>query len=190
MIPQAKHTADIINITPKVRQEKNFLSQMFFDKLSTILNGSDFQWFFNPSSLAPLKHPFIKDTDFMFTHTLFKDKDKKSGWFELFEPILYSLNEKIIVNELLRMKLNLYTNQNKKINHTIHWDSVDEKGNPDKDVNIAILNFTSCNGGTKINEKIYASNRNEVLIFNNLLQHQGIIQTDVPIRIVLNIGWK
>ena len=190
MIPQTQHTADIINFIPEVRQEKNFLSHIIFNKLSTILNGSDFQWFFNPSSLTTATHPFKNDTHFMFTHTLFRNKTITSDWFETFEPILYSFDKKIEVNQLVRVKFNLYTNQNKKLNHTAHWDSVDEKGNPDKDINIAILNFTTCNGGTKINEKFYASNANEVLMFNNTLPHQGIVQTDVPIRVILNIGWR
>jgi len=173
-----------------VQQEKNFLPRMFFEKLSFILNGSDFAWFFNPSSVEASKFPFIKDTHFMFTHSLWNEKGKASNMYEVFEPILDSLSEKIKINKLLRMKLNLYTNQNKKIKHTVHCDYIDKQMQPYKNINITILNFTSCNGGTIINKKFYSSNANEALIFDNSLEHQGIVQTDVPIRIVLNIGWQ
>ena len=94
-----------------VQQEKNFLPRMFFEKLSFILNGSNFAWFFNPSSLEESKFPFRKDTHFMFTHSLWNEKGKASNMYEVFEPILYSLSEKIKIHKLLRMKLNLYTNQ-------------------------------------------------------------------------------
>ena len=51
-----------------------------------------------------------------------------------------------------------------------------------------MLNFTDCNGGTIIDNKEYPSKANQALIFSNDLIHQGIVQTDAPIRIVLNIG--
>ena len=50
-----------------------------------------------------------------------------------------------------------------------------------------IFNFTTCNGGTIIDNKEYLSKVNQALIFNNQLEHQGFTQTDTPIRIVLNI---
>ena len=88
---------------------------------------------------------------------------------------------------LLRMKLNLYTNQHKNINHTSHID-FEEKTK--EDVKIGLLNFTNCNGGTKINKKIYKSNSNELIVFDNKKKHNGITQSDTPNRIILNIGWK
>ena len=191
MKAKIKHNVDIINIVPLIRQHKDFLPQMFFDKLSNTLNGSTFQWFYNPSSLEPAIYPLKKNDKFMFTHTLFREEQgKSSGWFNTFEPILYSINEKVKVTQLIRMKLNLYTNQNKKINQGSHYDHYDEKGKPSTDVHTALLNFTTCNGGTKIDKKIYKSKANEILIFNNTSTHNGIVQTDTPTRIVLNIGWK
>ena len=191
MIAKIKHNVDIINIVPLIRQHKDFLPQMFFDKLSALLNGDTFQWFFNKSNLDHTKSPFIKNNKFMFTHTLFREEQgKSSGWFNTFEPILYSINEKVKVTQLIRMKLNLYTNQNKKINQGSHYDHYDEKGKPSTDVHTALLNFTTCNGGTKIDKKIYKSKANEILIFNNTSTHNGIVQTDTVTRIVLNINWK
>jgi len=184
MIPKIKS-----NILPLVKKEKNLLPSMFFNKLKDIVVGKDFPYYFTKETVSlKVKEP---TSHFMFNHLLFTpEQGKTSGWFDMFEPIIYYLNEKIKVKELLRMKLNLYTNQNKKITHGSHIDFSDENKIPYKGTNIAILNFITCNGGTKINEKIYTSNANEALIFNNELMHSGITQTDAPTRIVLNIGWK
>jgi hypothetical protein len=178
---------DIVGLT---MNEQNFLPKMFFDKLSEIVNGDEFQWFFNNSDLTDDTKTPIEN--FMFTHCFFREEQgKSSDWFNIFEPILYFINEKVKVNKLIRMKLNLYTNQNKKIMHLPHWDySNTETKKPLKDVTAALLNFTTCNGGTKIGDKIYASKANELLIFNNTIKHSGIIQTDTPTRIVLNINWR
>jgi hypothetical protein len=75
--------------------------------------------------------------------------------------------------------------------HLPHWDiSNTETHKPFKHITTAILNFTTCNGGTKIGDKIYTSKANELLIFNNTIKHSGIIQTDTSTRIVLNINWR
>ena len=173
-----------------VRKETNFLPSMFFEKLSKHLNGDNFQWFFNDNSMDETKAPYIKDDDFLFTHNLVdSQRGRQSNWFEMFEPIMYALNEKVKVNRLIRMKLNLYTNQTKKVTYCEHCDTLD-KNNRVTDNHTAILNFTTCNGGTKINKKLYASNANEILIFNNTIKHSGVSQTDTKTRIVLNINWR
>ena len=190
-----------------VKQEKNLLPLMFFNKLKNLITGDTFPFYFYKQSLSPTDRK-EHASHFMFVHNLFAlPQGETSNWFETFEPILYFLNEKIKVKELLRMKLNLYTNQNKKITHGSHLDFADankktKKGSTTsglypfnlrhakKGINIAILNFTTCNGATKIGEKIYSSNENEALIFSNELAHCGIVQTNTPTRIVLNIGWR
>ena len=188
MIPKLKPNS---NVLPIIRQHKDFLPKMFFEKLSNIVNGNNFQWFFNASNLDATTPPFVTNDNFMFTHTFFREEQgKASDWFDTFEPILYSINEKVKVNKLMRMKLNLYTNQNKKVKQGSHCDILDEKDKPLKDVNTAILNFTTCNGETKIGNKTYNSKANELLIFNNTIKHSGITQTDTQKRIVLNINWR
>ena len=175
-----------------VKIKKNFLPAMFFNKLKLILAGESFFWHFDPQTVYD-KY-FKQDDNFMFTHMLFicketelGKKQEHSGWFKEFEPIIYFLNDKIKVKKLLRMKLNLYTNQNKVIEHESHTD-INDKDKPVPDINISILNFTTCNGGTVIKDKKYPSNENEALIFNNLNKHAGIVQTDTQTRIVLNIA--
>ena len=163
---------------------KNFLPSMFFNKLDEILNGNNFQWYFQSITLDGTEKE--SENNFMFTHNLFTNNQETSGWFKIFEPILYSINEKYKINQLLRMKLNLYTNQHKKIIHNSHIDFPKEKGN----VKIGILNFTNSNGGTTINKKNFKSNKNELIVFDNKYEHNGFTQTDTQKRVILNIGWK
>ena len=186
MIPQVKHNADVVNIVPVVKIEKNLLPSIYFNKLKNIVTSHNFQWYFQTQTVTSKFHK--ADNNFMFTHNLFAfEQGQNSDWFKEFEPIVYFLDNKIKIKKLLRMKLNLYTNQNKKIEHISHTD-INDKVVPRKNVTIAIFNLTTCNGGTIIKGKKYPSTENEVLIFNNLNKHGGIVQTDTQTRIVLNIA--
>ena len=119
----------------------------------------------------------------MFTHDVVE-----SDYAEDFAPINYFVGRYTQHLNIIRMKLNLYTNQNKRIKHAKHIDVYDEDTNkPGDNTTITLLNFTDCNGGTIIDGKEYPSKANQALIFDNKLYHQGIVQTDTSNRIVLNI---
>ena len=167
-----------------MKMYKNFLPSMFYKKIDEILNGNNFQWYFQNETS---KGSGEDSNNFMFTHNLFINGQEHSGWFKMFEPIIYLINEHYKVNELLRMKLNLYTNQHKKITHAPHYDY---PNNLKDNIKIGILNFTTCNGSTQIKKTNIKSKSNELIIFDNNLKHNGFTQTDKPKRIVLNIGWK
>ena len=167
----------------------NFLPTIFFKKLNTIINDSNFQWYFNESNLKP-NQPGYKKGKYYFTHNIYDENiGKMSEVFNVFEPILYFIDQKSKVNRLLKIKLNLYPNQNKKIYQAKHCDMVDQLNKPLTNIYTGILNFTTCNGGTKIDKKEYSSKQNEFIYFENNISHAGIVQTDTTIRIVLNINW-
>jgi len=175
----------------KVKVEKNFLPEIFFKKLKTIVSDTSviFPWYFEP--MTAIDKYFTPDHEFMFTHVLCaQKKGPSSSFFKDFEPILYYLSEKIKIKKLLRMHVNLYTNQNKVIKHASHVDLLDDsvRFKPRPDVAVSILNFTTCNGGTIIGGKKYPSRENEILIFSNTIKHGGVVQTDTQRRIVLNIN--
>ena len=166
--------------------KKNLLPARYFNKLKHLVTGSAFPWYFTNQTVS---YPGVKeDKHFMFVHVLYNTIPPApiSHLFKEFEPILYFLD--FPIKELLRMKLNLYTNQNKKIKHVRHTDVYDEKNKPRENVTLSILNFITCNGGTIIKDKKYPSNENELLIFDNLNKHSGVVQTDTQTRIVLNIA--
>ena len=175
----------------KVNVEKNFLPEIFFKKLKTIVSDTTvyFPWYFEP--MTAIDKYFTPDHEFMFTHVLFgHNKGPASNFFKDFEPVIYYLNDKIKIKNILRMHINLYTNQNKVIKHGTHVDLLDDsiRFKPRPGVTVSILNFTTCNGGTIIEGKKYPSRENEMLMFNNTIKHGGVVQTDTQTRIVLNIN--
>lgn len=167
------------------------LPDSFYNRLSNILNDSEtrFNWFWNSRTATNLNGVNL-DNNFMFTHVLFDNEiNSKSPYFETFFPILYFLETHIPINNLQRMKLNLYPNQGKKITHAKHVDLIDDvTKKPIENCTITILNFTTCNGGTIIGEEKYLSQGNQALSFDNKIEHQGFTQTDTPRRIILNIA--
>jgi len=167
------------------------LPDVFYSRLSNIFNDEidGVNWYWNSKTAAtPYGEPL--DNNFMFSHLLYnKDLNVKSSYFETFFPILYFLEGHIPVNNLYRMKLNLYPNQGKKIIHAKHVDLRDDiTKKPLQNGTITILNFTTCNGGTIIGEEKYLSQGNQALSFDNIIEHQGFTQTDTPRRIILNIA--
>ena len=174
-------------IKKKIRREKNFLPSIFFNKLKNLITGRYFPWYFLKQTVF---YPSAEqDKHFMFHHLLYSTQGSLtySDYFKDFEPILYFLDSKTKIKKLLRMKLNLYTNQNKIIEHASHTD-INNKLIPNPHATISLLNFVNCNGGTNVEGKKYSSKENELLIFNNLNKHSGIVQTDTQTRIVLNIA--
>ena len=175
---------DSPTIKKKIRIKKNLLPAVYFNKLKHLVTGRAFPWYFLNQTVD---YSGVKqDKHFMFVHTLYNKVPPTPALhlYKEFEPILYFLD--FPIKELLRMKLNLYTNQNKIIKHVSHTDIV-EKNKPTENVTLSLLNFITCNGGTIIKDKKYPSNENELLIFDNLNKHSGVVQTDTPTRIVLNI---
>lgn len=168
--------------------KNNFLPLIFYNRLKQIVTGNELNWFYQNRTLESS----VAQDQFMFTHQLCRvAKGKTSPFFEIFEPIKYWLAEDIEFTDLIRMKLNLYTNQNKRIEQEKHHDLRDKSTSEIvPGVTLAIFNFTTCNGGTIINDKEYASHENEALIFSNNDEHGGIVQTDTPTRIALNIAVK
>ena len=171
---------------------KNVLPELFFNKLLATISANTFPWYFQENTIDVSE----SKNNFMFTHmlaavdpTILEDSpmEEKSGWFKTFEPIQYFINKEFKIKKLMRMKLNLYTNQQLKIKHESH---VDYPTKINQGIKTAIFNFTSCNGGTNINNKIVKSEANELHIFDNEVKHFGIVQTDTPVRMVLNINWK
>lgn len=169
---------------------KNILPLRFFNRLKDIVHDKWTPWYFHNRTGESEIHK-EPSHNFMFTHLLAKAEpideplQIQSDKYTIFEPIVYFIDEHVRVNKILRMKLNLYTNQNKIINHFPHRD-YDEK---DKEITTSIFNFTTCNGGTTINNKFYKSQENELHIFNSECLHYGRVQDDTQTRIVLNINW-
>ena len=176
----------------------DLLPKLYFNKLKYLLGGnpdkdinekSKFNWFWNDFTSSDGKGNAI-DNNFMFTHVIWNSGTaNQSPYFETFCPIVYFISQHIPVKDVVRIKLNLYTNQNKKIIHAKHVDINDTKTNkPLENCNITVLNLTTCNGGTIVKDKEYISKANQAITFDNHTEHQGFTQTDTSRRIVINIA--
>ena len=45
-------------------------------------------------------------------------------------------------------------------------------------------------GELKLVIKLMSSEANELITFSNTIRHNGIVQTNTPTRVVLNINWE
>jgi hypothetical protein len=176
----------------------DLLPQLYLNKLKYLLHGnpdkdinekSKFNWFWNDFTSSDGKGNAM-DNNFMFTHVIWNSGTKnQSPYFETFCPIVYFIAQHIPVKDVVRIKLNLYTNQNKRITHAKHTDVNNTKtSKPLENCNITVLNLTTCNGGTIIGDKEYISKANQAITFDNHTEHQGFTQTDTSRRIVINIA--
>jgi hypothetical protein len=163
----------------------NFLLKDYYKELKEIVHSNKFGWFYHAGTT---RHP--DDKNYMFAHSLYKDNRINSDFYNKFEPLKYFISSHIPFNKLLRIKLNLYPNQGKQIKHRPHHDQEDENNVPDKNIRIGVFNFTTCNGSTVIGNKKIASQENQIVFFENTIEHYGITQTDTDTRIVLNIVFK
>ena len=168
-----------------MKEVDNFLFKNYFKELQDLVYSENFGWFFYQKTTT-----FNDDNNFMFTHMLYNNNKFHSNYFSKFESIKYFISQHTDFNKFLRMKINLYTNQGKKIKHKKHYDWTNKNHEPKKDLKICILNFTNCNGNTFIENKEIKSKENKAVLFDNIEEHYGITQDDKKVRIVLNIIYK
>ena len=175
-----------------IKSYKNLLPKPFFNKLLATVSDNNFPWYFQENTVDISENK----NNFMFTHLLAivdptitgdSPMEEKSRWFKTFEPIQYFIDKEFKIKKLIRMKLNLYTNQQIKIKHEDH---VDYPTKMNQGIKTAIFNFTNCNGGTSIKGKIIKSKANELHVFDNEVKHFGIVQTDTPVSMLLHLNWK
>ena len=171
--------------TKTIKVIDNFLFYEYFKELQDLVHSNNISWYYTKTTTN-----YTDDKNFIFCHMLYNNRAIHSDYYAKFEPIKYFINRHIECKELLRLKLNLSPNQNKKIKHRKHHDWLDKDNKPIKGVKIAILNFTDCNGSTIVEGKEITSKENKVILFKNEQEHYGITQDNKKIRIVLNIVFK
>ena len=165
--------------------KENFLPKEYNKRLQSLIKSNNLSWYWEPRSLST-----TNDGNWMFTHSLFNRKNNfESKWLKLFDPILYFIAEYVPFKDLIRMKMNLYTNRGKQYEHAKHTDVLDpitEK--PVKNLITCIYNFTTCNGYSIVGDKKIYSKENQIIIFDGDIEHCGATATDVEKRIMLNIN--
>ena len=167
----------------KYKLIEDVLEKNSFDELKNIWQeGSNIPWFYNSNTIPG------KDSEFIFTHHLYRDNQVSSNFYESISEIIFNVSSHTKKNKLLRVKANMYTNQGEKKYHAKHTDYKDIG-----EFTTAVYNFTTCNGGTVLflnnKEILISSIENSLLIFDGNITHQGFTQTDTPNRVLLNIDF-
>tara|TARA_B110000908_G_scaffold4622_1_gene5997 strand:+ start:831 stop:1373 length:543 start_codon:yes stop_codon:yes gene_type:complete len=168
----------------------NFLPANLFARFQHLMMGAEFPWYF---VLGVADH---KDDDYYFIHNVYgckehdngdgqKYRDVESQYFKDFEMLLHFIEEKLKfqTHELLRIKCNLYTNQNVEKAHAPHIDM-------EIPHHTAIFYLNSNNGPTTIGDQDVESVANRLVLFDGLTPHNSNMQTDVAERINININMR
>ena len=161
-------------IKGKIRTIDNFLENNTFLNIKQLLLSADFPYFYN--STVASKEDI---SDFYFNHVFYFNNQQHSL---LFPNVVLPIIEKYGFKKLLRAKCNLYTKKEKQIPTDFHIDS-------EKPHTVLLYSVNTNNGYTlfKSGEKIY-SKENQLIIFNGLLEHCSVSQTDEKIRVNVNIN--
>ena len=180
---------------------KNVLSSNHYEKLESAMTSDEFPWYFSPPHLKSEFQPNEANL-WHFTHSIFDERQSSiihggmRGDKNVFSQYNSSIAKEceIILNfmettygpsQLLRCKANLYTNQTQPIHYKDHVDQADyEKNN----VMIAIFSVGESNGGTVIGNEFYESEKNQLIVFDNI-PHHGVSQTDSQTRICINFNF-
>ena len=161
---------------------KNFLSKDFNTYLQKQFLAHDFPWYFHPSSLVA---PYKEDKQFVFYHEFITDKKINSDWWPLVKPLAEKVKKFYPNAEILRIKANLYTNQNKVVKFGKH---IDNRFEPE--FFSAVYYVNSNNGKTYIGKKGVPSVANSIVVFDGQTPHYGTVQTDTPVRLLVNVIFK
>jgi len=158
----------------------NFLDKEDFNKIQKVIFSNDFPWYYQAGITS--KKDF-KDK-FYFTHKFYRDLDPQytpgvsSDYFYLLKNFLI----KIECKSIIRIKANLYLNQNKKQIHQSHYDySFLHKG--------CLLYLNDNNGLTYFGKKSVQPKANRVVFFHPNEEHSSSLCTDESRRVNINFNY-
>lgn len=163
---------------------KNLLDKNIFINYKEMLeNSSTIPWYYNYSTLIGSSK--FNDDEFMFTHNIYNNNEVLSSLFNDLITLTLAISNKVNKSNLLRIKANMYTNQNKNVYHGTHTDYPNLKN-----YTTAVYNLTTCNGGTILyidnKEIVIPSKSNSLLVFDGNIEHRGFTQTDTKNRVLIN----
>mgnify|MGYP003141787585 CR=1 FL=1 len=162
----------------------NFLPEDLCDNLFSTFTDKSFMWSYYDEIVKKID----KNKHFYFVHLFFGDNNINS---EFFLPFIVPIISRIKHTKLLRAKANLYTNQNKAIEHFPHKDFGNFDTKTRKSTTIALYSLNDNNGYTLFTdtgEKAY-SKKNRVVFFNGDVLHQSVVQTDTNVRVNVNFNY-
>ena len=161
----------------QVKVIQDFLPENLHNEIYNVLTNNKFPWYYSSSVSSELEPKNKKD--FFFYHNLYLQNYVSNDYFhQLLMPILGRLN----FNYIIRSKINLYPKTDKLYHHPPHIDyKFKHKG--------CIYSLNSCDGGTKIGNKLYESIENQALLFNPSVPHNSTTCTNTHARFNININY-
>lgn len=152
----------------------NFLNINLFNSIKKNFDNN-FSWYYNDYTASS-----EDKSNFIFTHILYDNSKINSSYFNsIVMPIIGRLN----CSDILRAKLNLYTQREKHLKTSFHVDS-------QKKHQVALFSFNTNNGYTEFeNGKKIKSLENTMILFDGNLKHRSVNQTNTKTRINLNINF-
>tara|TARA_R110000822_G_scaffold307112_2_gene433835 strand:+ start:1864 stop:2361 length:498 start_codon:yes stop_codon:yes gene_type:complete len=155
----------------------NFLPKNNFEIIKNLILGKNFPWFYIPD----ISFKNIKSKGSLFyMHHVFYEKEVNSSLYDMIKNNLLNFLD---IKALIRVKANLYPNQNiKKINE-MHKDYLyKHKG--------AIFSINSNNGGTILKDGTKIDSvENRMLFFDPSIEHDSENCTNDKVRINININY-
>ena len=153
--------------------KRSFLPREELIELNKTVLGNLFEWFIQG---VYDDH----DTHKQFVHIFYKNGKPASHHFSIIKPILDRLN----IENLIRVKLNLLTKTSEIIEHDYHRD------NESSNALTSILYLNTNNGYTRFKDQNVKSQANTLLTFPSATFHSGTTCTDKDFRLVLNVVYE
>ena len=151
----------------------NFLPEDYFKELqNNVFYNEYFPWYYNEGKV-------IKDDgNYQFTHTLVREGQINSEFYDYVIPLFKKLN----TQKIERAKFNLTpktSNQQVFLPHKDYQDNI----------KACIFYLNTNNGFTYFGEDKVFSIENRIVLFNGNDEHGGATCTDSNLRVVLNINY-
>jgi hypothetical protein len=158
----------------------DFLPASYHRNLLNLMSSDNFPWFYNDCVARN------GDGEFFFTHNVFRYDagGVNSDYWSEFHPMVYFIEEKLNfeLESLLRIRCNLYTNQNKELAHESHVDQ------PNMQHYTGIYYLNTTNGQTNVGTETVDCVANRLVFFSGDILHNSNLQTDQHYRINVNIN--
>jgi len=156
----------------------DFLPEENFKIIREFMMSRHIEWFYNPD--VNYEGQISDDNLFYMTHLFYYDYTPQSHHFKIvFDNLLKFMD----IKSLIRVKGNLYPNQNVKKENGMHTDfNWPHKG--------AIFYINSNNGRTLLRNNVKIDSvANRLLLFNSQLEHDSENCTDEKVRVNININY-
>ena len=156
----------------------NFLPEDLATKMYDTMTGTNFPWYL----VDRVAKEEQKQNDYYFVHSFYYHWDNTGVNSEWYDEFILPIILKLDVEKLYRVKGNLYTNQNKFIQHPSHRDyDFKHKG--------AIYCLNTCNGYTAFKNIQVNSVFNRMIFFDPSEYHNSTTTTDALTRVNINFNY-